>query len=631
MKHRSFLKPSVFALGCFFILNLFSVELNAQDLKIEPPNWWVGMQTNDLQLLVHAEDISSYQPELNYAGIELVKVHKADSPNYLFLDVTISEEAKAGAFTINFNRKRKKNLKFIYELKQREKSAEEYVGFNHTDAVYLITPDRFANGDPSNDVVKGLKEAKMNRDNDYARHGGDIQGIIDHLDYISEMGFTSIWSSPVLTNDMNSSSYHGYAITDFYEVDPRFGTLDLYKELSQKASEQGVGLIMDMIANHCGSEHWWMKDLPFKDWLNYQELYESGQNIPNSNHRRSTNQDPYASELDSKIMHEGWFVPTMPDLNQRNPFLASYIIQNSIWWVETLGLHGIRQDTYPYPNKAFMSNWAGAIMEEYPNFNIVGEEWTTDQLLVGYWQDGAKNKDGYKSNLRSTMDFPMQMKIVQALNDDSTGWGSGLMKIYEGLANDFYYAEPKDIMIFADNHDMDRIFTQLQEDIDKTKMALGLMLTLPRTPQIYYGTEILMENSEKPGDHGLIRTDFPGGWAGDEVNAFTGQNLSSEKANFQLFLKNVLNFRKTSEAILEGEMVHFAPSNGIYPVFRIHENEVVAVFLNTKESKTTIDLNVFEELDLQDTLFQDILGETDFTWKKELQLTPGLSVFSAKL
>jgi glycosidase len=631
MKHRSFLKPQVFALGCFFLLNLFSVEFNAQDLKIEPPNWWIGMQTNDLQLLVHAKHISTYQAELNYAGVELIKVHKADSPNYLFLDVTISEEAKVGAFTINFNRKGKKNLKFIYELKQREKSAEEYVGFNHTDAVYLITPDRFANGDPSNDVVKGLKEAKMNRDNDYARHGGDIQGIIDHLDYISEMGFTSIWSSPVLTNDMNSSSYHGYAITDFYEVDPRFGTLDLYKELSQKASEQGVGLIMDMIANHCGNEHWWMKDLPFKDWLNYQEFYENGQDIPNSNHRRSTNQDPYASELDSKIMHEGWFVNTMPDLNQRNPFLAAYIIQNSIWWVETLGLHGIRQDTYPYPNKAFMSNWAGTIMEEYPNFNIVGEEWTTDQLLVGYWQDGEQNKDGYKSNLRSTMDFPMQMKIVQALTDGSKGWGSGLMKIYEGLANDFYYAEPKDIMIFADNHDMDRIFTQLQEDITKTKMALGLMLTLPRTPQIYYGTEILMENSEKLGDHGLIRTDFPGGWVGDKVNAFTGQNLSSEKAAFQLFLKNILNFRKTSEAILEGEMVHFAPSNGIYPVFRIHENEVVAVFLNTDEGKTSLDLNVFEELDLQDTLFQDILGETDFTWKKELQLKPGLSVFSAKL
>lgn len=631
MKHRSFLKPQVFALGCFFLLNLFSVEFNAQDLKIEPPNWWIGMQTNDLQLLVHAKHISTYQPELNYAGVELVKVHKADSPNYLFLDVTISEEAKAGTFTINFKRKGGKNLKFIYELKQREKSAEEYVGFNHTDAVYLITPDRFANGDPSNDVVKGLKEAKMNRDNNYARHGGDIQGIIDHLDYISGMGFTSIWSSPLLTNDMNSSSYHGYAITDFYEVDPRFGTLDLYKELSQKASKKGVGLIMDMIANHCGSEHWWMKDLPFKDWLNYQELYENGQDIPTSNHRRTTNQDLYASKLDFKIMHEGWFVPTMPDLNQRNPFLAAYIIQNSIWWVETLGLHGIRQDTYPYPNKAFMSNWAGAIMEEYPNFNIVGEEWTTDQLLVGYWQDGAQNKDGYKSNLRSTMDFPMQMKIVQALTDDSKGWGSGLMKIYEGLANDFYYPEPKDIMIFADNHDMDRIFTQLQEDIIKTKMALGLMLTLPRTPQIYYGTEILMENSEKLGDHGLIRTDFPGGWVGDKVNAFTGQNLSSEKASFQLFLKNILNFRKTSEAILEGKMVHFAPLNGIYPLFRIHENEVVAVFLNTDEGKISLDLNVFEELDLQDILFQNILGETDFIWKEELQLKPGFSIFSAKL
>jgi glycosidase len=607
------------------------MEFNAQNLKIEPPNWWIGMQINDLQFLVHAKHISTYQPELNYSGVELLKVHKADSPNYLFLDVTISEEAKAGTITINFKRKGEKNLKFIYELKQREKSAEEHVGFNQSDAVYLITPDRFVNGDPSNDVVKRLKEARMNRDNNYARHGGDIQGIIDHLDYISRMGFTSIWSSPLLTNDMNSSSYHGYAITDFYDVDPRFGTLDLYKELSQKASKKGVGLIMDMIANHCGSEHWWMKDLPFKDWLNYQELYEKGQDIPTSNHRRSTNQDLYASKLDFKIMHEGWFVPTMPDLNQRNPFLAAYIIQNSIWWVETLDLHGIRQDTYPYPNKAFMSNWAGAIMEEYPNFNTVGEEWTTDHLLVGYWQDGAQNKDGYKSNLRSTMDFPMQMKIVQALNDNSKAWGSGLMKIYEGLANDFYYPEPKDIMIFADNHDMDRIFTQLQEDITKTKMALGLMLTLPRTPRIYYGTEILMENSKKLIDHGLIRTDFPGGWAGDKVNAFTGQNLSSEKASFQLFLKNILNFRKTSEAILKGEMLHFAPLNGIYPVFRIHENEVVAVFLNTDEGKVSLDLNVFEELDLQDTLFQDILGETDFIWKEELQLKPGLSVFSAKL
>lgn len=623
----SFLKV---VFGCFFLLNLFSVDLNAQDLRVEPPNWWVGMEMNDIQLMVHAQEISTYQPELKYDGVEITEVHQADSPNYLFIDLHISEEAKPGTFEIKFRKKGTKHLSFDFSLNSREKPAEDYVGFNHEDVVYLITPDRFANGNSKNDVVESLKETSVNRGNDYARHGGDIQGIIDHLDYISDMGFTSIWSSPLLTNNMPSSSYHGYAITDFYEVDPRFGDLELYKELSQKASEKGVGLIMDMIANHCGSGHWWMDDLPFSDWLNYQDLYEEGKEVPNSNHKRSTNQDPYASKLDTKIMHEGWFVPTMPDLNQENPFLAKYIIQNSIWWVETLGLHGIRQDTYPYPNKAFMSDWAGAIMKEYPNFNIVGEEWTTDQLLVGYWQQGQNNSDGYESNLRSVMDFPMQMKIVQALNEGNEGWGNGLTKIYEGLANDFYYPRPKDVMIFPDNHDMDRIFTQLNEDVDKTKMALGLILSLPRIPQIYYGTEILMENSDKRGDHGLIRTDFPGGWEEDTQNAFTGKNLTDAQLDFQAFLKAILNFRMTSEAILEGEMLHFAPFDGIYPVFRIHEDEIVAVFLNTDEETKTVDLSRFEELNLDGKRFKNVIEGSRFSWDKELQLKPGFTLYSTR-
>ncbi|MFD0933227.1 glycoside hydrolase family 13 protein [Psychroflexus salinarum] len=623
----SFLK---FVFGCFFLLNLFSVDLNAQDLRVEPPNWWVGMEMNNIQLMVHAEDISTYQPKLKYDGVQIAEVHQADSPNYLFIDLSISEEAKAGTFEIKFKKKGAKNLSFDFSLNSREKSAKDYVSFNHEDVVYLITPDRFANGNTKNDVVETLRETKVDRNNNYARHGGDIQGIIDHLDYISDMGFTSIWSSPLLTNDMESSSYHGYAITDFYEVDPRFGDLELYKELSQKASEKGIGLIMDMIANHSGSGHWWMDDLPFSNWLNYQDLYEEGKDIPNSNHKRSTNQDPYGSELDSKIMHKGWFVPTMPDLNQENPYLAKYIIQNSIWWVETLGLHGIRQDTYPYPNKAFMSDWAGAIMKEYPNFNIVGEEWTTDQLLVGYWQQGQNNSDGYNSNLRSVMDFPMQMKIVQALNEGNEGWGNGLTKIYEGLANDFYYPRPKDVMIFPDNHDMDRIFTQLNKDIGKTKMALGLILSLPRTPQIYYGTEILMENSDKRGDHGLIRTDFPGGWEGDAQNAFTGENLTDKQLDFQSFLKKILNFRKTSEAILEGEMVHFAPFDGIYPVFRIHENEIVAVFLNTNDTSKNVDLSKFEELNLSGKQFNNVVEDSNISWENNLQLKPGFTMYSSK-
>ncbi|MBZ9653061.1 glycoside hydrolase family 13 protein [Psychroflexus montanilacus] len=629
MKSKSSLSFLKLALGCIFILNLSSVDLKAQDLRVEPPNWWIGMEMNEIQLLVHADNISSYEPQLNYKGVEVTKIHKADSPNYLFLDVNISEQAKAGSFEIKFKKKGSKNLGFDYELKSRQKPAEDYVGFNHTDVVYLITPDRFANGNPKNDVVKNLKETKVNREDNYARHGGDIQGIMDHLDYISDMGFTSIWSSPLLTNDMENSSYHGYAITDFYEVDPRFGDLEQYKELSKKASEQGVGLIMDMVANHCGSGHWWMEDLPFGDWLNFQEEYESGEEIPTSNHKRSTNQDPYASERDTKLNNQGWFVSTMPDLNQNNEFLANYIIQNSIWWVETLQLHGIRQDTYPYPDKAFMSDWAGAIMTEYPNFNIVGEEWTTDQVLVSYWQDGVQNKDGYESNLRSVMDFPMQMKIVQALNEGNEGWGNGLVKIYEGLANDFNYAEPKDIMIFPDNHDMDRIFTQLNEDVDKTKMALGLILTLPRTPQIYYGTEILMQNSDKRGDHGLIRTDFPGGWDGDQINAFTGENLPEDKKEFQTFLKTLLNFRKTSDAIMEGKMVHFAPFEGVYAVFRIHDNQTVVSFLNTNDESIKVNLSRFEELNLDGKQFKNVIQASGFNWGKELQLQQGFSMYKS--
>jgi len=615
--------------GCFFLLNLFSVDLNAQDIRVEPPNWWVGMQMNEIQLLVHANGISTYEPQLKYKGVEITEIHKADSPNYLVIDLKISEVAETGIFEIKFKKKGTKNLSFDFELKSREQSAEDFVGFDHTDVVYLITPDRFANGDPSNDVVKSLRETKVDRSSGYARHGGDIQGIIDHLDYISEMGFTSIWSSPLLTNDMENSSYHGYAITDFYEVDPRFGDLELYKALSQKASEKGIGLIMDMVANHCGSGHWWMDDLPFENWLNFQKKYESEEEIPTSNHKRSTNQDPYASDIDTKLNNQGWFVTTMPDLNQKNSFLAQYIIQNSIWWVETLQLHGIRQDTYPYPDKDFMSDWAGAIMSEYPNFNIVGEEWTTDQVLVSYWQDGAQNKDGYESNLRSVMDFPMQMKIVQALNEGNEGWGNGLVKIYEGLANDFTYPEPKDIMIFPDNHDMDRIFTQLNEDIEKTKMALGLIFTLPRTPQIYYGTEILMDNSDKRGDHGLIRTDFPGGWEGDPINAFTGENLDTEKKQFQNFLKTLLNFRKNSKAILEGEMVHFVPFDGIYPVFRIHEDEIVVTFLNTNSEEKQIKTSRFEELNLSKIKFRSVLENSELSFDKDIRVPSGFSIFSS--
>nr|WP_321221867.1 glycoside hydrolase family 13 protein [uncultured Psychroserpens sp.] len=611
--------------------------------RIEPPNWWTGFKNDKLQLLVHHNNIGNYEPSINYQGVEIKKVSKATkSNNYLFLDLIISTNAQPGQFNIIFKNSQGDELIDVYELKTRVKPANDYVGFDSSDAIYLITPDRFANANTNNDTplsIEGqpaLKEQTINRKNDYARHGGDIQGITNHLDYIHDLGFTAIWPQPLLTNDMKEGSYHGYAITDLYQIDPRFGTLEEYQELSQKAKEKGMKLIMDQVANHAGLYHWWMKDLPFKDWVNLQENYEK--NIDdwnndvtiNSNHRRTTNQDIYASQFDKDGNSQGWFVSTMPDLNQKNPFLANYLIQNSIWWIETAQLDGIRQDTYPYPDKDFMSNWAGAIMTEYPNFNIVGEEWSHNPLLIGYWQKGANNKDGYESNLKSTMDFAMQANVVNALNETES-WDKGLVKIYEGLANDFHYANPKSIMVFEGNHDMSRIFTQLNGDVTNTKMAIATYAVMPRILQMYYGTEILMQDFDKPGDHGLIRTDYPGGWDGDTKNAFTGDGLSSEEKNMQNFVSKVLNYRKNSKAIHDGKTIHFAPFMGTYFLFRQLDNETVVLILNKNENPITIDLKRYAEIGLNGKSLKNILTGESFTWSDELKLnSKGVTVLTTK-
>ncbi|HLT32342.1 MAG TPA: alpha-amylase family glycosyl hydrolase, partial [Aquaticitalea sp.] len=482
----------------------------------------------------------------------------------------------------------------------------------------------------ANDVDSTLREKVIDRANDYGRHGGDIAGITQHLDYIENMGFTAIWPTPMLINDMPQASYHGYAMTDFYRVDPRFGTMEEYKNLSSEMQKRGMKLVMDMVANHCGSYHWWMQDLPFEDWVNQQQAFEAEGQLKNSSHRRTVNQDLYASEADKDAMNQGWFVRSMPDLNQKNPFLATYIIQNNIWWIETLQLGGIRQDTYPYPDKQFMSDWAGAIMTEYPNFNIVGEEWSYNPLLIAYWQDGHENKDGYKSNLRTTMDFAMQSQIVQALNEPES-WDGGLIKMYDGLANDFAYTSPKNIMIFPDNHDMSRIYTQLKGDLANTQMALAYILTLPRIPQVYYGTEILMNDFEKPGDHGLLRGDFPGGWEGDIVNAFTGEGLSDDQKAMQEFLKSVLNYRKGSKAIHDGKTLHFVPENGVYVISRSLDNETVVLVLNKNENPTTIDLNRFSELGLKDKTLTNILTKEKITWGDTLTLDKrGVTMFTTQ-
>ncbi|RED46794.1 glycosidase [Winogradskyella eximia] len=593
--------------------------------KVEPPHWWTGFKNQKLQLLVKHPNIGSAIPKINYSGVSIVEVHKADSPNYLFLDLEISELAKSGQFNIRFQLEDASELIQTYELKSREKPAEDYIGFDSSDAIYLITPDRFANANPKNDEVEGLLQQGIDRTDGYARHGGDLEGITNHLDYIENLGFTAVWPCPVLINDMPSGSYHGYAMTDFYKVDPRFGTLKDYKELANNLRTRDMKLIMDQVANHCGLEHWWMKDLPFKDWVNYQELYEENKDnwdwktTKTSNHRRTTNQDPYASKNDYLEMADGWFVSSMPDLNQRNPFMANYITQNSIWWIETLGLGGIRQDTYPYPDKAFMSNWAGAIMSEYPNFSIVGEEWSYNPLLIGYWQEGHENIDKYDSNLKSSMDFAMQKNISDALNEEES-WDKGLVKMYEGLANDFAYTSPKDIMAFTDNHDMSRVFTQLKGDVVNTKMAMSYLLIMPRIPQIYYGTEILMDDFDNPGDHGLIRTDFPGGWQGDSVNAFTGEGLSDNQKDMQKFLTKMLNYRKTSDAIHDGKTMHFAPQDGVYVMARISDNETVVHIINKNEEEQELELSRFEELGLSGKTLTNIISKETLIWNTSMTL-----------
>ncbi|WP_370479968.1 glycoside hydrolase family 13 protein [Tamlana flava] len=599
--------------------------------RIEPPNWWVGFKNSELQLMVKHPNISEWTPELSYEGVSIEHVNKADSPNYLFIDINVSETANAGKFNIVFTKEGETDLVHTYDLKPRDRPSEDYKGFDSSDVIYLITPDRFANGNPENDIVETLKEKTVDRTDDYARHGGDIEGITNHLNYIQELGFTAVWPCPLLTNDMPQSSYHGYAITDYYQIDPRYGTLEEYVALSKKMSEKGMKLIMDQVANHCGVEHWWMKDLPFKDWINHQDSYV--ENIENwdgsksitTNHRRTTNQDIYASQLDKNAMSEGWFVSAMPDLNQRNPFMAKYTIQNSIWWIETAKLRGIRQDTYPYPDKNFMSQWAGAIMNEYPNFSIVGEEWTTNPLLIAYWQQGNINRDGYNSNLKSPMDFAMQETIVKGLNNEES-WDAGLIEIYRGLANDFAYASPKDIMVFPDNHDMSRIFTQLHGNVVHTKMALSYILMMPRIPQIYYGTEILMDDFDKPGDHGLVRTDFPGGWQGDVINAFTGEGLSGEQKDMQLFLKKILNYRKNSKAIHEGKTTHFAPENGVYMLFRILDDETVIHIMNKNSGPIELALDRFKEIGLDGKMVHNIINGKSQIWNGSFLLNEKGSV-----
>jgi neopullulanase len=582
--------------------SLIHLGIHAQLRHVEPLNWWVGMKDPRLQLMVHGTDVGNTVPVIDYPGVKLIKVSKADSRNFLFIDILIDKAARPGQVPIRFMRDGKTMHTYPYTLRKRDEGAARTKGFDGSDVIYLITPDRFANGDSTNDVVAGMAEKRVDRKGEGARHGGDIRGIIDRLDYIRDMGFTAIWPQPMLENNMPAYSYHGYAITNHYRVDARFGTMEEYLALSTKAAERGIRLIFDGILNHTGTGYWWMDDLPFRDWLNYADTKTR------TNHNRTVNQDPYASASDRDIWVKGWFDVSMADMNGANPYLADYLIQNSIWWVETLKMGGIRQDTYGYSDKDFLRRWSCRIMEEYPGFNIVGEEWSLNPLIVGYWQRGKKNSDGYVSCLPTVMDFPLQNTLVHALKEEEDRWGTkGLIKLYEALANDFHYADPSRLMVFADNHDMDRIFTQMGRDAALTRMALTYLLTTRGIPQIYYGTEVLMDNTGFPGNHGVIRSDFPGGWKGDLADAVTGRGLTEDQINMQQYLKKLLNWRKRNKVIWEGKLMHFAPSGGVYVYFRYDRSDTVMVVMNKNREPVSLDMQRFSEMTRGMTRAEEVL------------------------
>lgn len=551
--------------------------------RVEPAFWWVGMQNPELQLLVKGNDISSCDVVFDYPGVILEQIIKVESPNYLFLNLKICPEAIAGKFNIDFKQKGKLRHTFEYELREREANSRMREGFNTSDVMYLVTPDRFANGNPDNDEVTGMREGK-NRDLKGGRHGGDIQGIVNSLDYLDEMGFTAIWLNPLVENDMNDHSYHGYAATDFYKIDPRYGSNEEYVQLSLDAKKKGIKMIMDMIVNHCGSEHWWMDDRPTSDWIN------NGGEFIQTSHIHEANVDPYVSDYDKFRCNDGWFVETMPDLNQRNDLMSTYLIQNTIWWVEYAHLDGIRMDTWPYPDKSFMNKWSLAVMEEYPHFNIVGEEWTTNPALVSYWQNGQHNHDGYHCALPSLMDFPMQDAIIKGLKANGRD-------TYNMLAMDFLYPDPNNLVVFLDNHDMSRVYTQLDEDFEAYKCGIAYLTILRGIPQIYYGTEILMGN---PGtwDHGIIRSDFPGGWSGDKVNAFTGEGLTKEQKEAQDLVKHLLNWRKEKTVIHKGKTKQFGPLYGekVYSMARYCKEDLVLLIMNNSEEAVEVNTDKYIEL-----------------------------------
>ena len=565
---------------------LFNFLSFGQIDRVEPPFWWSDMNLSEVQIMFYGKNIN--QNEISVSkGLTIKSVQKTENPNYLFVTVDTKNVA-AQEFVFTF-KNGKNSFTQNYSLKARKENSKFRKSYDSSDVIYLIMPDRFANGNPNNDNSKSTKEIS-NRSLPGGRHGGDIEGLIKNLDYIKELGATAVWPTPLCEDNDEAYSYHGYAQSDVYKIDPRYGTNEEYVKLSAELHQRGMKNIMDYVTNHWGWKHWMYNDLPTYNWIHQFPGYSQ------SNYRMTTQFDNNASKVDSKQCMDGWFVPSMPDLNQSNPMVLNYLTQNAIWWIEYADLDGFRVDTYSYNDKEGISKWTKAITDEYPHFNIVGEVWMHDQAQMSYWQKDSKIGaiQSYNSNLPSVMDFTLHDAIGNVFNEDRQSWDRGMVQVYDNFANDFLYPNPNNLLVFAENHDTGRFNEIYKSDFKKYQMAMTLIATVRGIPQLYYGSEIGMKGDKGKGDAD-IRRDFPGGWNGDVNNAFTKEGRTAEQQKFFEFSSKLFTWRKSKDVIHSGKMTHYVPDNNVYVYFRYNEKETVMVIINNNSDKQTLKINRFKE------------------------------------
>ncbi len=570
--------------------------------RVDPPFWYLGLKNSSLQIMVHGTDIAQATVTTDCPGAVLDSIVKLDSPNYLLVYVNtagITDNTMNLKFTVG-----KKSRTIPYELRNRDMAGDKRQGFTNADVLYMLMPDRFADGDPDNNQVDGLEKYTVDRTKPSLRHGGDLAGIEQHLDYFTDLGVTALWLTPVLENNLPDgygySAYHGYATTDYYRVDPRFGSNEGYKNLIDKAHKCGLKVVMDMIFNHCGSFHMWLKDMPAHDWLNQPDYKD---NYLQTSYKLTPVIDPYASEVDLRETVEGWFAPSMPDLNHHNPHMMTYLVQNSMWWIEYAGIDGIRMDTYPYAYADAMAEWLKILNEEYPNFNVVGETWVEQPYYTAAWQKDSKLATA-NSNLKTVMDFSLYEKLDSAKHETTDSWWRGYNRVYNSLAQDLLYPNPGSVLAFIENHDTDRYLCDGKDD--KTlKQALALLLTINRIPQLYYGTEVLLNGTKKVTD-GYVRKDFPGGFPGDERNAFTPQGRTEQENDMYNWLKAVLHWRQGNEVITRGRTTQFIPYHGVYVIARRLDGKTALTVINGTDSPATMPVARYAEVIGSATTARDV-------------------------